>query len=345
MKVILHVLAMNTFSGAENVAISLIRGFQQKDSSCRFIYASPDGPIRKVVEDNGIEFAPIKKLCIPELRRLIRTYHPSCIHAHDFTASLLSSVSTWRIPVISHIHNNPPWLKAVNPRTIAYGVSCLRYRRILGVSPSVFDEYVFGKLFRRKMQVIGNPVDPDRIRRMAQQQACDQHFDVVFLGRLTQQKNPLLFLQLIQELCLLRPKTTAVMIGDGELRPEVESFIQEHDLQSSVTLTGFLSNPYSLLSNARVLCLTSSWEGYGLVAIEALALGKPVVAPPVGGIPTIVTGSEGCLCESRDAYVQHLLQLLTDPDEYQHRSAAAVRRASELSNMDTYIALFDELYA
>lgn len=344
MKVIIHVLALNSFSGAENVAITLIRGLQRR-GGYRFIYASPDGPIRQVVEANGIEFAPLKRLSFPELRRLFKAYQPDIIHAHDYTAGVLCAAAAGCAPVVSHLHNNPPWLKHMNPRTLAYGLSCLRHRTILGVSQAVFDDFIFGRLFRRKQLVIGNPVEPERVRRMAQQEPALQGFDVVFLGRFMPQKNPLMFLQVIEALRALRPETTAVMIGEGELRAEIEAFIREHGLQSAVTLTGFLNNPYPVLAASRVLCMTSSWEGFGLVATEALSLGKPVVATPVGGLPTIIVGDEGCLCHDREEFVSFLLTMLTEPAAYAQRSAAALRRADEMSNTDAYAQLLADLYA
>lgn len=344
MKVVLHVLAMNSFSGAENVVITLIRGFRQQGYPHRFIYASPDGPIRQIVEENGIEFAPIKKLRISEIRRLIRTYRPDVIHAHDFSASTICAFSAGRTPVISHIHNNPIWLRKVCARTIAYGLSCFKHQALLGVSPAVFNEFIFGRLFRQKARVIGNPIEFDRIRQLSAQAETKQAFDVVFLGRLMPEKNPMLFLRVIEELRSFRPETAAVMIGDGELRPELEQYIHKHDLQRNISLTGFLPNPYGILSSSKILCMTSAWEGYGLAAVEALALGRPVVASPVGGIPTIITGNEGILCKDALAFVNSLLRLLTEPDEYRMRSKAALQRAAELDNMDVYIRTLADLY-
>lgn len=344
MKVILHLLAMPTYAGAESVVISLIRGFREQGLSHRFIYASPDGPIRHFLEADSIEFAPISKLCISEIRRLIRTYQPDIIHAHDFTAGTLCALAAGHTPVFSHIHNNPIWLHTINPRTIIYGLSCLRHRKLLSVSPAVFNEFIFGKLFRHKIHMVGNPFDAERVRRLALQTADIPCYDVAFIGRLHTQKNPLRFLKVIEQLHNLRPETTAIMIGDGEMQEEVAAYIHKHGLQHRVTLAGFQSNPYPLLANSRLLCSTSSWEGFGLVILEALCLGKPVVATSVGGIPTIINGSEGILCSEDDALVHSMLHLLTDDAEYSRRSAAALRRAAELDNLAAYVHNLAALY-
>ena len=108
---IIHFLNTNKYSGAENVAISIIN--QMKNDN-EIIYVSLDGPIREYLEENNITFEPIKKIGISELRRVIKKYNPDIIHAHDFTASIISSLVRGKRKLISHIHNNVKWLRNVN---------------------------------------------------------------------------------------------------------------------------------------------------------------------------------------------------------------------------------------
>lgn len=343
-KTILHILNTNSYSGAENVAITIIRQFQKQNSDIRFVYVSLDGPIRNVLQSNQITFEPIKKVSRKEIKRVIKKYKPDVIHAHDFTASIISAVSTFKIPIISHIHNNSPWLKKVGKNSIVYGISCLRYKKILGVSPSVFDEYVFGKYFKKKELIIGNPIDLGVVRQAALNASKKQAYDIVFLGRLTEQKNPLLFVDIIQELSE-RLSIKVGMIGDGDLRSQVEETIQAYNLSETITLEGFVENPHGILNESKVLCLPSAWEGFGLVAVEALALGKPVVASPVGGIPTIIVGEEGKLCQSKMEFVDALGGLLTSKNTYNTARTAAFARAEEIENIKGYIQTLKGVYS
>ena len=91
--------------------------------------------------------------------------------------------------------------------------------------------------------------------------------------------------------------------------------------------------------------MTSSWEGYGLVAAEALALGKPVVATPVGGIPTIIQGGEGVLVSEVTEFVSALESLLTDEDKYREASRLAVKRANEIDNLGEYAEKINRFYS
>ena len=344
MKTVLHLLNTSTYSGAENVAITIIRSMKKLYPDYRLIYVSPDGPIRERLDSEGVEFEPIEKISRKEIRRVVKKYRPDVIHAHDFTASIVSAYSTLRVPVISHIHNNTPWLKSLGVKSVAYGLSTLRYKKILGVSPSVFDEFIFGRFIRKKSEVVGNPVDLEKIREAAAVADDKSGYDVVFLGRLTEPKNPLMLLEVIAELNK-RMSVSAVMIGDGELRDDVSSRIFELGLEDRVTLKGFLSNPHGILASSKILCMTSSWEGYGLVAAEALALGKPVVASAVGGIPTIIRGGEGVLCSSVSEFTDAIERLLSDTDSYSRASELALRRANEIDNLGTYAEKINRFYS
>ena len=344
MKTVLHLLNTSTYSGAENVAITVVRAMKKLYPDYRLVYVSPDGPIRERLDSEGVEFEPIEKISRKEVRRVIKKYRPALIHAHDFTASIVSAYSTLRVPVISHVHNNTPWLKRFCINSVVYGLSTLRYKKVLGVSPSVFDEFIFGRFIRRKSEVIGNPIDLERIRDAAESAEEKQGYDIVFLGRLNEAKNPLMFLEIISELSKKTP-LKAVMIGDGEMRAEVEAKILELGLGDTVELLGFVGNPHGILAASKVLLMTSSWEGYGLVAAEALALGKPVVATPVGGIPTIINGGEGVLVSEVPEFVSALESLLTDQDKYREASRLAVKRAEKIDNLGEYAEKINRFYS
>ena len=342
MRTVLHLLNTSTYSGAENVAITIIRAMSARYSDCRLIYVSPDGPIRERLNKEGVEFEPITSVSVKEIRRVVRKYRPDMIHAHDFTASIVSAVATLRTPVISHIHNNAPWLKRLGVKSVLYGVSCIRYRRILGVSPSVFEEFVFGGLIKKKSEVIGNPIDLSVIRGAAERAKNKDGYDVVFLGRLSAAKDPLGFVEVIGKLSKTL-KVSAAMIGDGELKDAVADKISSLGLSDTVKLLGFMDNPHGILGASRILCMTSTWEGYGLVAAEALALGKPVVATRVGGIP-IILGEIGYLCDSKDEICDRLFELLSDEELYREASHRALERAAELDNVGEYIDGLNRIY-
>lgn len=334
-KKILHILNTGSYSGAENVVITLIEAFRQYGEDVEFVYVSLEGSIRDVLEEKGINYEPIKKLSISEIKRVIKKHHPDIIHAHDFTASIICLAAAGRVPVISHIHNNSPWIKSYCMNSFVYGLSSLKYKKIIGVSSSIFDEYVFGKLIRSKSEVIGNPIDTQKIRVRANESKTSEEYDVVFLGRLKEPKNPVRFVEIINEV-RKHAEIKAVMIGEGDMRTDTERKISEYGLEKNIELKGFMSNPYGVLANSKMLCMPSKWEGYGLVAVEALALGKPVIAAPVGGLPGIVNENCGRLCKSNAEFADEILSLIKDREKLSKKEKGALIRADELDNIEWY---------
>lgn len=341
-KVIIHVLNTGEFSGAENVVISIIKEFQNRDDY-EMIYVSLEGNIRNRLEKEKIKYEPVKKVSIGEINRVVKKYKPNIIHAHDFTASIVCACVAGKVPVISHIHNNPPWLKKINIKSLVYAVSCVRYKYMLGVSKSVFSEYIFGKLFRRKEKIVGNPISIKAIQEKALKASDKDSYDIVFLGRLTEQKNPIEFVEIISEVNMMHP-IKAVMLGEGNLKTEITKKIEELSLNSIIELRGFLENPYGILKESKILCMPSIWEGFGLAAVEALAVGTPVVAARVGGLPGFIDDSCGGICDSREEFVKKIADMLQKESIYDEKVSGACERAEELDNIENYIKKIEQIY-
>lgn len=344
---VMHVLNSRQYSGAENVAITIINSMREQIDS---VYVSPTGPIKDYLDENNIQYFPVNKLSRSELVRAIKTNKPDIIHAHDFTAGIITAITGTKIPIINHLHNNPPWIKHYNLRSFVYALSCFRYDKILTVSDSVMNEYIFGKFFKKKTEIIGNPIDVERIRRLTsinhqEDKKRINTYDISFLGRFSHQKNPFLFLDIVAEVKKLKPDVSVVMIGDGELKEEVEKKIRQLKLEENITLTGFQKNPYPLLNQAKILLMPSSWEGFGLAAVEALALGKPVICSGAGGLPKIVNEECGAICNQYDSYVKNIMMLLNNEEQLKRISASAVRRANLLYNLNTYKNKLCKIYA
>lgn len=351
---VLHILNSNRYSGAENVAITMIN--HMKDH-VDFAYESLDGQIRDVLKENNIKFYPVPKTTPSEVRKVINAFHPDIIHAHDYTDGMAAALTGTRIPIINHLHNNSPWLKSYGVKSFSYGLCANRFNKILTVSDSIMNEYVFGNYFKSKTVTVGNPIDLNRIRTLAGVSNTEdiletkKEYDIAFLGRETPQKNPMRILKIIRlvkdtfsnsqgnkatewpQQCDLK----AIMIGDGEMRDEVDAEIKRLDLQGNITCVGFQSNPYKYLKTAKVMLMPSSWEGFGLAAVEGMTLGLPVVASPVGGLVDIVNDECGKLCKTDQEFVDEIVRLLLDREYFEVKSKAARKRANSFDNLDEYM--------
>ncbi len=338
---IMHLLNTGKFSGAENVAISIIDNMK-KDFD--FIYVSRDGSIRSILEEKSISFFLVREISIKNIRSIIKNYKPDMIHAHDYTSSAIAALTFTKIPIISHLHNNSPWIGRFGAKSIFFALLCTRYKKILTVSNSIMDEYKFGRFFRYNTNVIGNPIDITYIKQKAISKKTDKLYDIAFLGRLTSSKNPLVFIDIVRKVLEILPDTKVCMIGDGDLRKEVEEKILYLGLKGTITVYGFQKNPYSILNNTKILCMPSKWEGFGLGAIEALSLGKPVVCSGAGGLKEIVDNNCGKICGIVEEYVSEIDRLLEDKVYYQLKSDAALQKALNMDNTNSYYQELLKIY-
>jgi len=119
---------------------------------------------------------------------------------------------------------------------------------------------------------------------------------LVACGRLTPQKN---FPALLRAVALVRTKmpVTLWILGQGELRSKLENLAHELGLADAVRFLGFQPNPFKYIAQADAFVLSSDWEGFGNVIVEAMALGVPVIstACPFGPPEIITSGENGLL--------------------------------------------------
>ncbi len=342
MKVV-HILNSREYSGAENVVIQIIKYSCQHNIEA--YYVSPKGKIEERLKQEGIVYYMVDALNVYNIKKVIKKVNPDIIHAHDYTASIVSAISSQGIRVVSHLHNNTPWIKKYGWKTWAFFLSTCKYSDILYVSGAIEREYVFSKYIKCKKIVVGNPINLSIVEEKAKEKPTDsEKYHIVFIGRLAKQKRPDIFLDIIAEIVKEFPEIKACIMGNGELYPALIQKREELGINSNVSFLGFVENPYPILKNAKILLITSDWEGFGLVAIEALSLGKPVVSTQVGGLIDVVNNECGYLCKNKKELLLSCLKLLKNDKLYREKSNKALQRAKVMENYNYYMKKLERIY-
>lgn len=171
---------------------------------------------------------------------------------------------------------------------------------------------------------------------------------IVCVGRLSWEKGQLFLIEALPHILRERPEAHLVLVGDGAERESLERLVDERGLRDRVRFTGTLPREEALreLSQASVAALPSLGEGLGIAAIEAQAVGVPIVASNVGGIPDVVTDEEtGLLVPPRNsaALASAILRLMRQP-ELPARLAAAAREQLPRFDWDKIAHDVGELY-
>lgn len=342
-KKVIHILNTNKYSGAENVAITIINNVN-KNEKFKCFYMSPEGEISEVLKKNGIEYIPVKKISCREIRRICKKYNPDIIHAHDFRASIKCALLKKNTLLIFHIHNNPPWIKKINLNSVSFLLAGLKADKILTVSNAIGKEYIFFNFIRNKTRCIGNPLERKKILELVKRINSEKKYDICCTARISKQKNPMKFLNIIYQVKLIIPEIKAIWIGDGEMRNDMKQKIKELGMENNIKLLGFKNNPYEYMKKSKIFLLTSDWEGFGLSAFEALTLGLPCIVSNVGGLKEIVTNDCGNLFDNDQKAVENINKMLKDTNLLENKSEEALIRAKQLENINEYIDNIIRIY-
>jgi glycosyltransferase involved in cell wall biosynthesis len=223
------------------------------------------------------------------------------------------------------------------------------------------DGYVTtGKMIRD--QLIGVGIDPDRVvsiptgvdvARFSPDVSGDAvreefgllpgEFLVVMIGVLRSWKRHDVFLEAVRRLGERKIPVRALVVGEGPQRERIAREIEAKKLTGAVRMTGFRRDVPAILAASDAVVLSSDrFEGVPQVILQAMAMGRAVVASPIGGIPEVVHhGTTGILCPAGDpaAYADAVGRLLADPG-IRGRFGAAGRRL--ILERHSVIAMGDE---
>lgn len=201
------------------------------------------------------------------------------------------------------------------------------------------------------LRVIPNMVDladiQDRSRREHRHGHVVRRNEAVIVaaGRLTLAKGFPYLLRAIKRVETIVP-SHLVILGEGEQRTSLEELTRELEIAEGVSFMGFQENPFPLMINADLFVLSSLWESFGNVLIEAMALGVPVISTraPYGPEDIIEHGETGWLVPTGDpdAIAAGILRLLRD-GELRRRLSRAGQVAARRFDVAAVVPLYEEV--
>lgn len=214
---------------------------------------------------------------------------------------ILSTVLSRKKPkvIISH-HNyfNLEGNKLLSSFLIRYIYNWADY--VISVSNGISQLLLQNGVHKEKLVTIYNPIDIDQIRVKSEDDCVQvQKEYLISVGRLSEVKNIPLMIDAFSIVLQKYPDLYLLIVGDGELKEQIDMYIKEKRLSEKILLLGTLSNPYPLMKGAKLVLSSSLSEALPTVVLEAFALGKTVVATPTNGsIELLGNGQYGYLSKS-----------------------------------------------
>jgi len=170
---------------------------------------------------------------------------------------------------------------------------------------------------------------------------------IVSVGRLDRQKSPNFLIDAFAQVLQRHPDTLLLLVGDGELRQELEAQVSRLDITNKVRFLGSREDIPEILKIADIFALSSLWEGLGRAMTEAMLVGKPVVVPAIYGIPEIVHHHEtGLLFEAKNVeqLANNLIYLLEHPEDRDRLGQNAKNLTRKLFDGDIMVRQIEAVY-
>jgi glycosyltransferase involved in cell wall biosynthesis len=351
---LVHIISASGFYGAERVVANLC--CSQKRLHTVVLCLSPlDSNLavfRQQVEAAGAEFIHINNSfgdAITSLRQLSRTHGKLVLNSHGYKevviASLFALITDCRVVATQHgFIQNSSKTKLYNLIDKAF-CRWSKVHRVVGVTQTIIDTYRGFGVSEKRLALLPNaiPLPPVMDKQKAREklaerwQISSQTPIVVFLGRLSAEKGPLLFVDAMDQLLRKHPDCTILIAGDGPQREQVLTRIAHHKRTKQIHWLGFVDDAQTLLAGADLMLLTSTTEGTPMSLLEAMALECVVVAAAVGGIPDIIEDQQnGVLIASRAAnsFAQACVTLLQEPRLRQKLARAARHTVEQQYNLE-----------
>ena len=340
---VIHVLSTDRFSGAENVVCQIINMYKE-NKDVEMFYCSPDGDIRNAVEQKAINFIGINKLTFKNLKKVVDEYKPDIIHAHDIRASVLVSLFGKKYKLISHVHTNSEKTKKLSLKSLLFLKASAKFSHIYWVSNSSLNEFYFYNNVLKNSSVLTNVIAIDEIIEKASQEECDK-YDVIFVGRLTDVKDPIRLINVFKMVVEKRKNAKLAIVGDGDLKDAVKECIVSNKLEKNVDLLGFQKNPYKFMKNTKLMLMTSKFEGTPMCALEAMALGLPIISTPTDGLVELIEQDKSGFLSNDDVELKDkIVEILSDDKKYLKMSKYAENKSKMVNDIKKYKKELDKKY-
>lgn len=328
----------DSFNGTERHMLDLAAGLRALGEDVR-IGCPESGMLARHAGADGFEVVGIEKRglfdrrAIGILARLLRGGDVDVIHAHNGrTAVLAGFAALWagRGACVATQHFIEParagrrGASAIVSRMV-HLVAGRKIARVIAVSEAARR----GIIERRekspeKVRVIPNGIREPDVSRLTPPQQLREALSVppdasliVCVARLEAEKDIASLVRAVRLAAEQAPRCVCLAAGDGSERARLEALIEAEGVGSRVRLLGYRSDALSLINASEALVLPSLSEPFGLVLLEAMALGRPVIATNAGGpVEIVVDGVTGLLAEPANpsSLANSLIKIVRDPE-------------------------------
>lgn len=300
-----------------------------------------------------------------EIREICKKKSIDIIHIHfDFSQpfSLSLSLKKWKVPIIYHWHNPPiPLNNMLTPQNELHNkvkrfysdlVARITDNRIISHHIAISREIANmlennGWTERRKLSLIPNGVPNTMNTNLTLIPKTKIEPVIGSVANFRTEKDHITLLHAFKILCTKGIVSQLWLVGDGPTKPGIEKLAEELSVESKVRFIGTVDNPDEFYRQFDIFVLSTHYEGQGLVILEAMRFGLPIVATRISGIPEVITdGVNGLLVDHQDPQdlAEAIQKIITNKSLYIQLSEAAYESSKEKLSVESWANTILTLY-
>lgn len=356
-KIFLIVPTLGT-GGGEKLVIDLAKNIDKNifDVNIISLYPKQNTLYEKIIEENNINIIYMnKKLGVDfkivlDIIKLFKQYKPDIVHTHLYVmpyvlpAVILCNTKS-RIHTVHSIAEKEAdgLLRLI--MNIAYKLFKFKPVGICNyVQESIEDVY---KIQKDKIACIYNGIDTNIFKyEEIDDNSNDKSINIISTGRMQPVKNHKLMIDAFSEVCSVIPNLKLTILGDGELRSEIEQQINIKEISDKVNLKGVVADVASQLKSSDIYIMTSNYEGLPLSILEAMSCGLPIISTKAGGVVDIVNdGENGILVDinNKQQLIEAMIKLIKD-EKLRKNMSQKSNEFSKLYDIKNCTKQYEELY-
>jgi glycosyltransferase involved in cell wall biosynthesis len=358
---ILHVVAPGEAGGLERVVQALAIGHRRRgvELHVAVILDAPNPRHGFVLPllDSGVSVHPLP---LParayrqeraEVRRLISSLRPNVVHTHGYRPDVVDGGVARQagVPCVTTVHGftGGDWKNRVYEQLQRW--SYRRFDAVVAVSRLLAESLVRSGVPRSRVRLLRNAWS-EMSRPESRSAARDRLgvppgvFHVGWVGRVSEEKGLDVLVSALPHLADLPVRVS--VIGDGCERPRVQAQAASLGVGDRIHWAGVVPDAARLFPAFDAYVLSSRTEGTPMVLFEAMAVGVPIVATAVGGVPDVVSAAEVRLVPGDDPYslAKAIRSVFSEPESAAERAEAAQRRLQEHFAVDAWLAGYEKVY-
>ncbi len=364
---ILHIIPNLRKGGAERIALDMSVELQNQGHEVQIIALHPSNSYIFLTEtlhykivSTQLSLSLIRKnqVDVIELQAVIDDFQPAIIHSHLFESEI--NLAFCKIPKeckrIIHFHDNMKQMRSLSLKTfLSKELLANYYERSLVLKNLKQDSVVIGvskdtntyirKNLPKKIysHLLHNAINTKRFTSIINEQESNT---LAMIGSLTPNKGQKLAIETIYELKQRKQEVKLRFVGDGKLKNELIELTKQLALEDSIEFLGLVDFPEEILSKSSIYIHTSHSESFGLVMIEAMACGLPVVCTDgIGNRDLIREGENGFMIWERDPkLLADKIQFLLENENERKRMGENARLFAQDFGMEKYVEKLIAIY-